>query len=458
MSFFADRTRRETGEHGWAARAGAVRRRIRLIDVVLMALILLAGTSYYFSGIDSTEFHQDESRWLNRAHYLGDLRDPFGPTWYHQYLTMGQPPVGSYAMGLALLIQGRDLDTNGAWDFRRSPEWNVQHGNMPDADDMQAGRRFNSVLGALSAAFIYLVVRNLSNPIGGVAAAIFLLANPLQTWHNRLALADTTLTFTLALLFLVTYALMQRPRWWLALAAGMLIGLGGANKFTPLALAVPLAGIGALMLLKGWRDRRSLRGDRPWGPFGFPPLTDAGWMLVSLPFTAVATFVAVYPYLWPNPITRTRYMIQFRQDEMASQYRSHPQFQVDNVWQGLEKTWTGLTGRWSSARFFMYDWGFDGIADHVGWIDVVIALIGIALLVWVGARKGLRSAELAIAALIVFQTVTIIVNMRVDFERYYLPIVLGEVTALGVAIGYATNRLIRPWPLRSLIPWRAMTR
>ena len=54
-------------------------------------------------------FNPDESRWLSRAHYVAALADPFGPTWGDQYMTRGQPPLGSYAMGIGLLAQGRDL-------------------------------------------------------------------------------------------------------------------------------------------------------------------------------------------------------------------------------------------------------------------------------------------------------------------------------------------------------------
>src|SRR5690606_22030726 len=119
--------------------------------------------------------------------------------------------------------------------------------------------------GAVSASLVYLIVRQLTNPAGGIVGALFLVANPLQSWHNRLALADTTLTLTLALLMLVVIQLMRRPSWGWTVAAGVLIGIGGANKFTPLALAAPLALIGAVMIVRGWLDRRSLRGPRDRG-------------------------------------------------------------------------------------------------------------------------------------------------------------------------------------------------
>lgn len=421
----------------------AWRRRSRLIDIAIMAVVFLVALVTYVSGIEQTAFHQDESRWINRAHYLEGLLDPFGPTWNDQYLTRGQPPVGSYMMGIGLTVQGRDLDTNKAYDFRRTREFNQAFGTIPEHADLVAGRRWNSFLGAVSASLVYLIVRQLTNPAGGIVGAAFLVANPLQTWHNRLALADTTLTLTLALLMLAVIALMRRPSWGWAIAAGVLIGIGGANKFTPLALVAPLALLGAVLLVRGWIDRRSLRGTRAWGPLGLPPFRDLGWMLVSIPFTALATFVVIYPYLWPDPIGRTLVLIRFRQDEMANQYRLYPQFRTDGPMDALERTVVALGDAWSSTRHVLDAIGMSSLAGYVSPLDIVLAAAGIAVLAWIGIRKGLRSAELAIVALIIFQTATIVLTMRVDFERYYLPILLGEVVAIGTVVGVVVQLVTR---------------
>lgn len=421
----------------------AWRRRSRLIDIVIMALIFIVAMVTYASGIEETDFHPDESRWINRAHYLGDLVDPFGPTWNDQYLTRGQPPVGSYMMGLGLTLQGRDLDTNKAYDFRRTREFNQAFGTMPEHDDLVAGRRWNSFLGAISAALVYLIVRQLTNPAGGIVGAAFLIANPLQTWHNRLALADTTLTLTLALLMLSVITLMRRPSWGWAIAAGVLIGIGGANKFTPLALAAPLALLGVILLVRGWFDRRRLRGERAWGLFGFPPFRDLGWMLLSIPFTALATFVVIYPYLWPDPIGRTLTLIRFRQDEMANQYRLYPRFRTDGPMDALERTVVALGDAWSSTGHLLQAIGLPNLGANISQLDVVLAATGIAVLAWIGIRKGLRSAELTVVALIIFQTATIVLNLRVDFERYYLPILLGEVVAIGSMVGVAVSLVMK---------------
>jgi 4-amino-4-deoxy-L-arabinose transferase-like glycosyltransferase len=306
-----------------------------------------------------------------------------------------------------------------------------------------AARRWNAFLGALSGSVLYLVVRNLTNPAGGIAAALFYLANPLEIWYNRIALADSTLTLTLALLFLATIHFMRKPRWWLAIAIGILIGLGGGNKFTPLALAAPMAGVGGLLLLRAWWFRRQHPQVQSVSFWRLPAFSHISWMLISTPFVALATFIMTYPYLWPDPVRRTLYMLDFRQMEMDNQYRLNPHFQTDSPWQSLHMTYDMLGNTWSST-LQMFQWlRLDRVGDILSSADLWLAMAGVALLTIVGIRKGLRSAELMVAALIIFQMLTIILNMRVAFERYYLPIMFGEFVAIGCTVGYFTSRLSR---------------
>lgn len=415
---------------------------------VIAVVLFTFAFGVYFHGDKTTPFHQDESRWLNRAHYFADLLDPFGPTWEFQYLTEGQPPVGSYVMGIGLLLQGQGTETNLAWDFRRGSAFNNASGMFPNYDDWMAGRRTNNVLGALAVVCVFLIVTNLSNAVGGIAAALLLIANPLQSWHNRLALADTTLTLTLALLLLTLVHFMRRPRWSLAILAGILVGLGGANKFTPLALAVPLAGLGFLMVVQSWWAGRSLKGTPMRGWKGLPPLRDAGWMLLSTPFVAGFTFVAVYPFLWSDPIGRSLTLLRFRQQEMASQSRIYPDRNITSIKQSAERTWDYLTGQWSGTQRFFDTIDLPEIGNHLAGLDVWLALGGVAVLGIIALRKGLRSPHLMVCAIVVVESATVIVSMKTDFERYYLPIVLGNVVLAGFLIGVIGSliwRLVPSW-------------
>ncbi|MGI8485086.1 MAG: glycosyltransferase family 39 protein [Thermomicrobiales bacterium] len=409
--------------------------------IIAVALFVGAFITYY-SGDATTNFHPDESRWLNRAHYIEDVLDPFGPTWNDQYLTRGQPPVGSYMMGIGLLLQGRDLDTNLAWDFRRTNQFNIDNGMYPVHGDLLAGRRTNNVIGALAVVMVFLIVTQLSNMVGGIAASLLLMANPLQSWHNRLALADTTLTLTLALIFFCSILLFRRPSWFMAIVIGILIGIGGANKLTPLSLCAPVMVIGVFMLIRSWRAGRKLQRASLAGWRDLPPFDHLGWMLSAIPFVAGATFVLVYPYLWPDPIGRTLKLLDFRTAEMANQGVINPGLKVSGPIQAIDRTWTFLGNRWSGTQEFLRTVGLPGLGHALSQLDVWLAMIGLLILAYLAFRKGIQSPHFIVLILILTETATIIVTMKTDFERYYLPIVLGFVVASGVAIGFVVDKIV----------------
>ena len=412
-----------------------------MVDVALALCLFAAACVSYFSVIDETAFHPDESRWLNRAHYLADVLDPFGPTWNDQYLTRGQPPIGSYVMGIGLLVQGRDLETNRAYDFRRSPQFNRDNGMLPERADLEAGRRTNAFLGALTVVVVYFLGRRLTNPVGGIVGAVLLIAHPLVIWHNALALADTTLLLTLALLLYAACRLADRPSWPWAVTLGVLVGIGGANKLTPLALLGPLVLIGFLLLARDivtrWRIRRTSSADlSPLPSFGHP-----GWMLVATPIFAGITFVAVYPYLWQQPVWRTLRLIEFRRMENDGQAELFPQFQVDGPLDALQRTWTKLGDRWRATEQLLRWAELDALAGSLSTLDLWLAFAGLLVLAIVAVRSGLQSRVTLLLALIVNQTAAILLSMSADFERYYLPIVLGSVIVAGFIVGFGASRI-----------------
>ncbi len=414
-----------------------------LLKAVIALVLFCVAFITYLGGDTTTAFHPDESRWLNRAHYIADIIDPFGPTWNDQYLTRGQPPVGSYVMGLGLVLQGRDLDTNLAWDFRRADPFNLGNGMYPEHGDLVAGRRTDNVLGALAVVVVFLVVAHLTNMIGGIAGSLLLIANPLQSWHNRLALADTTLTLTLALILLCSIHLVRRPSWPWTILVGVLIGIGGANKLTPLSLTAPLAALGAFLLLRSWWDGRKISRSLLPGWRRFPPFSELGWMLLSMPFIAAATFVLIYPYLWSDPIGRTLKLLNFRQQEMVTQALINPGLKVNEPIEAVRRTWTFLGGEWSGTQSFLKMIGYPKLGNTLSHLDVWLALIGLLLLGLLSLRKGIQSPHFIVLILTVTEIATIIITMKTDFERYYLPIVLGFVVAGGVTIGVISGMLWR---------------
>jgi hypothetical protein len=401
-------------------------------DLILIVALIAVSLTQNLAQVDATEFHGDETRWLNRGRYLQELFAPRSLTWSDHFLTRGQPPGGSYLMGVGLLVQGRPLEPNGIWVFDVEHLWNIRHGNMPTQADLTAGRRTNAVVGALAVCVVYLLGCQLTNRLGGVAGALALAFHPLMIQLSSQALADAFLVLVLALTALAACRLADRPTWPRALLLGALLGLGGLIKLSPLLLAIPLAGLGGVLLV---------RPHLPWTLLRGTPGSTAGRLgerLLPLPIVAFTAFVAGYPYLWPDPIDRTFHLFAFRVREMALQQEVYSQMLAIRSWEeAVERIINTLGERFSVA-------GRLGevaplLAGVPALLDLFLAVGGMGALMWLTWRRGPTSPQ-ALASLVVFgQAALIIGGLRVGYERYYLPLVFVEAVAIGVLAGVAVS-------------------
>ncbi len=371
-----------------------------------------------------TGFIPDESRWISRAHYLADVVDPFNPTWADQYMTRGQPPLGSYTMGAGLIVHGRDLETNPPWDFSVPWEENMAIGNAPLPADLAAGRRTSALLIALTTVALIAVTRVFASAPWALAAGTFFALHPFTSYIGSIAMSDALFGFLIALSALAAASLARRPCWQRAALLGVLLGLGGATKLSPLLLALALA-VGALLtaIISGIRRRRVTPRERRFASHG---------MIVAL--AALATFVAVYPYLWPDPAGRTRNLFAFRAEEMATQAADWPEMAVPNRAEALRRVGTNFTERFSLAASASARLG-GGIAPMpIRQVEVAIALIGVLAMLLAALTDGPYSPRFAALAVLGGHVLITILGMRSEFDRYHVPMALLGAVAAGVAL------------------------
>jgi hypothetical protein len=437
------KTPRHLPRLGRSGRSNAVSPRF-LLGLVLVAAVFALGLWQNLAALESSQYHPDESRWLNRAHYLLDLGHPTGEVWEDRYLTRGQPPMGSYVTGLGLLLQGRDLTTNGPWDFHYGNEstitWNAVKGNMPAAADIQAARRTNAALGALTCAVLFLIVAKLTNVVGGLLAGVFMAVHPLQIYLASIGVSDAVFTLFFAFAALTALVLATNPTWPRSVALGLVLGCGASTKLTPLLVSLPLAGLGMVILADPYLRRLPVVGAvwRCVSRVDVAPRRRLGWMLISLPAIAATTFVLTYPYLWPDPIGRTKALIDFRQHEMENQARIWPTSSVDSRSEALHRTWHNLEHVYSSTGRGM-EWLGRSLGQH--WdrqtFDLPLAGLGLVVLLWLAWRRGIAGPHALTLAVVGVQSGVILAGLRVDFNRYYLPLVLASGVGIGVLTGQA---------------------
>jgi hypothetical protein len=408
-------------------------------DALLAALVFVVALAVNLHSVPTTQFHRDEARWVHRARFLEQATNPTGPYWQESELVIGQPPLGSYLMGLGLVLQGRDLDTNGYYDFHYSQDWNARHGNLPDPLDLEAARRTNSVVGALIAMAVYLIARALLNPVAGIAGAALLIPHALSVYLSSLAGSDAIVALLVAWAALAAMFLAQRPTWARAVVLGILLGLGGAAKLSPLGLIAPLAAAGLVLIWRGWRG------------------TDAtaehdgalGWRLISLPPVAAATFIASYPFLGPDPIGRTLDLLRFRSLEMQNQGNIWGELKVDGPIDAVSRiyNWLGVVDSVTGEAIGNVTQPL-GISFQPMWLDLALAVLGAAILLGLAVRHGLGSRWSMALLVLGGEVALVIAGMRADFSRYLLPVLVANAVCGGLVFGALWQVVARriTWP------------
>ena len=413
--------------------------RSRLLDLAL-ATVLVAITFWRLvPAIDSTEFHRDEARWIGNSAILREWRNPFGSLWQdegyrNRYGTYdestrrrNQPPLAMYLIGFGMLLQGEGLPTTGYWIMNQDTRWNSDQGNLPSAAELEAGRRTNVVIAVLTVVALYILGTRLTNRVGGMAAALLYALHPLVRTTSTRAWSDPLLVLLIVLAGLAAVRLADRPTWGRAVVLGVVLGLGAATKLSPLAVAAAL-GVGGLTL---WGIGRA-------GSTASARLRTLGLRLAGVPAIAALTFVAVYPYLWNNPVAHLYRMYAFRALTFDQQATGFTAAAVPNRGDAFRRIGHELGDRFSTSGFVAEE--LEQLLGHEIWVaidhlDLVVAVFGLLLLLAFVVREGIASPTALAAAVVAGHALLIVLTMRVEFARYLLPVVLFVAVAFGIAVG-----------------------
>ena len=156
--------------------------------VLLLIGIVIATCVILFLKRDSTAFHSDESGWIAAGYYYADLLQ--AKNYDHTAWECSKcyefgglnPHVGKLILGLPLEWFGRSASlphfADFTWDFKKSYAENVTLNNVPTPDVLSLARTISVVLGVLTVvALFYFGSRSAGVWVGAVAALVLITNN-----------------------------------------------------------------------------------------------------------------------------------------------------------------------------------------------------------------------------------------------------------------------------------------
>jgi 4-amino-4-deoxy-L-arabinose transferase-like glycosyltransferase len=306
-------------------------------------------------------------------------------------------------------------------------EWNIAHGNMPTPGQLRAARYTNVALALATAVVVLLIGRTVIGALGGLISGLGYALHPLVLSTSTRAWSDATLVFCLALAGLAAIRFGQRPSLARAALIGIALGFGASAKLSPLVLALLVAPFVAAPLVgliaSSWRWR------------GVPQVAVA---FLIVPATAFATFVALYPHLWTDPIDHSKRMFDFREDSFSLQGAAFPNARVVDFPDGLRRIGVQLSDRFSLGQYIanLLHSKFNlPLSYWARELDLTLAIAGCLLLAaWLTAGRWPIERTLPLVVL-VGQTVLIAATYQLDYSRYLLPAV--PLLAIGIAASIA---------------------
>jgi hypothetical protein len=389
-------------------------------EALLVLCILVVAASTF--AVARAKSDGDEAEWIGTSRFFLTLfveRDLSAEAWPDGYWTRTQPMMARYVIGSWLWLRGHDLTSlNPAHNHNLSWAANQRAGTAPSNAILDEARIPMRALAALSVVLLYLIVRLLAGPVGGLAATLLALGSPYLNEHLVRAKGDTTLTFFMLLALLLGVISLRRVpmgppslRW--GAAAGLALGLAMGSKLTGTlgVLAVVVWGVLAMVA----------RRKTPHSPLAWPAV-----VLVA----AAIGFVISNPFLYRDPLRHTWLMFEHRQEEMARQVREEPYRAVNSLSERVERVW---------ERSLLHEtWG----SSYGGWpIEPLLVLLGLAgLATRVVRRRPGPELFVLLWAACVFAGVTW--GLRYLLQHYFVPTTVVADLLAGVGVGWLVQSAI----------------
>jgi hypothetical protein len=415
---------------------------------VVAALVLLRAA-------ETVPFHGDESEWIAAGRYFRFVfldHDLSGQVWRPSWLNRDQPPLGRYVIGGIVWASGTDPDkVNRTYAWERDYAANLREGRVPEPHILMPVRRAMALVGAASIVLLFMAGRLVGGTVVGAVAGLAAAFSPLLQSYFVQARTEALLAFfsTLSLVALLAFARayqrrgrLRRVGW----SVGLLLGLALATKLTAAVAILGACAYGGAAALARVRTapREAARL--------------VGWCAAT-GLLATFVWVAVNPFLWPDPVGRTWSMLAQQQAIMVEQGE-----QFGNPVEAA------LPGRLllMVERSFVenstpaFDYGaprgseplvrrtFSELPAAFGiGVELALAAVGLVVLAWQAVtvwRSGARHGpETALLWWLAAYYLGIGANLSLDWPRYYVPTAFFGAILIGMGVQAIVSAATRWW-------------
>jgi hypothetical protein len=209
----------------------------------------------------------------------------------------------------------------------------------------------------------------------------------------------------------------------LGVLAGLGVGLSAGSKLTGVLALAALGGFAAGAFVLALLARRRAVAEE----VGPRTVLEHAWRWSALAaVVGLVVFLAVNPFLWPDPVGRTRAMLAFRQQEMFGQRTLNEELAVP---EGIATRLVFLLRR----SVFDEPWAARRLGVPIEGVLMVVGVVVVAVRVWYGRWAGsLVSAEAVLGVWMLVLILGTAPNLGIDWDRYYLPIVTLGLIFAGV--------------------------
>lgn len=392
----------------------------------------------YCSGLGQVRFHHDESFWIVGSRIFEEFVQAnfSSPDFEESYSTLTQPPLASYVIGLGRRAGGFDQTAHTkAWDGNKSPETNVIEGRAPSDRLLWWSRLPMAMLAAVAILLTFLLLRDWAGHLTAWIWILFAVTNGYFLLQLRRAMGEAVLMVCLMSAAMLCGKLLTTPldetsqsmkRWmWRVALIGLTVGLAASAKLNGFSAL----GAGLAVIVFSLFGRPEQTGRR--AALGVAAV-------LTLLLSTAGTFVALNPYLWPEPLARTGRMFEMRIVETRQFEQQFAQTRITSV----EDRARTIAGR------IFHDYASIGSRDRTGIAKLANALLclgGIGWCLWLSARwlktRAGQPTSLALVAIAATTGIPMLFT-PLDWDRYYLIPAYFSSVFVAVALGALASRLL----------------